>query len=228
MLCTTRIARPWALFSTRATHSAASPAPPPPPRPLRPRPPPVPTDDLCIPLIAPYSLSDYLPAPGQSPSLDRPTLVKLHRLAALEPPAPDDDHGWAALRDLDELVAIVQAVRDVDTSALGLAPGAMVDARVRAEPQPVDWSSSSSSAAAAAAGGQEGVEEPPAARGQALLDLASRTEGAYYVAPMPDNKTTVDSISTFRILSLAGRCAGDIAMNLETTATTDDDAKSFG
>ncbi|GAA5945466.1 hypothetical protein JCM3775_003704 [Rhodotorula graminis] len=185
MLRTARIARPWALVSTRATHSAT--AAPPSPRPLRPRPAPVPTDDLCIPLSSPYSLSDYLPAPGQSPSLDRATLVKLHRLAALEPPAPDDDHGWAALADLDDLVAIVQAVRDVDTSALGLRPGEMVDARVRAQPRPVDWSSSSSTAAVE----QGTADEPrPDARGQALLKLASRTEGAYYVAPMPDNVRT--------------------------------------
>ena len=180
MLRTARIARPWALLSTRATHSAAS---SPPPRPVRPRPPPVPTDDLCIPLSAPYSLSDYLPAPTHSPSLDRATLTKLHRLAALEPPAPDDDRAWAALTDLDELVAIVQAVRDVDTSALGLAPGEMVDARVRAEPLPVDWSSKATTAAAAA-------DEPHEAQGQALLGLARRTEGAYYVAPMPDNVRT--------------------------------------
>ncbi|BGP47340.1 hypothetical protein JCM10450v2_003192 [Rhodotorula kratochvilovae] len=121
----------------------------------------------------------YLPAPGASPSLDRPTLLKLHRLAALEPPTTED--GWKDLQDLDELVAIVQAVRGVDTSALGLRDGEMVDARVRAEPLPVDWSATTASAAA---------QDPPAARGQELLKLAKRTEGAYYVAPMPENVRT--------------------------------------
>ena len=119
-----------------------------------------------------------------SPSLDRATLLKLHRLAALEPPATEDE--WAQLADLDELVAIVQAVRDVDTSVLGIAPGEMVDARVRAEPRPVDWSPSASAAQQGAATAQD----PPEARGQVLLKLAKRTEGAYYVAPMPDNVRT--------------------------------------
>ncbi|GAA6014920.1 hypothetical protein JCM10207_002226 [Rhodosporidiobolus poonsookiae] len=135
----------------------------------------VPVDDLCLPLHQPYSISDYLPSPEDTPSLSRETLLKLHRLAALEPPSSEQD--WADLNDLDELVAIVQAVRDVDTSALGLRPGEMVDARVRADPEPVDWDKKS-----------EPVE--PVDQGQRLLKLAQRTEGAYFVAPMPENVKT--------------------------------------
>ncbi|GAA5827512.1 hypothetical protein JCM3770_000538 [Rhodotorula araucariae] len=173
MIRTARIARPWALC-TRSSHSSA---PSPPRRP--PRAPPVDVDDLCIPLQAPYAIADYLPAPSATPALDRPTLLKLHRLAALEPPTTDE--GWADLDDLDDLVAIVQAVRGVDTSALGLKDGEMVDARVRAEPPLVDWS---------AVPVPEAAQDPPAAQGQELLKLAKRTEGAYYVAPMPENVRT--------------------------------------
>lgn len=172
MLRTARVAQPWVVLS-RQSHSSA---PSPPPR--IPRAPPVPVDDLCIPLKALYSIDDYLPAPSDTPSLSRETLTKLHRLAALEPPATDE--GWQELRDLDELVAIVQAVRGVETSALGLKEGEMVDARVRAEPQPVDWTSTSAAR----------DDTPAAAKGQELLKLASRTEGAYFVAPMPENVRT--------------------------------------
>ncbi|GAA5902935.1 hypothetical protein JCM6882_009165 [Rhodosporidiobolus microsporus] len=153
----------------RSTHSCATHlSSPPPPRPDDT----VEVDDLCIPLKPPYSISDYLPAPSETPSLSRETLLKLHKLAALAPPTTEE--GWRDLEDLNELVAIVQAVRDIDTNALGLKPGEMVDARVRAEAEPVDW--------------EKKVEVlEPVEQGQRLLKLAPRTEGAYFVAPMPDN-----------------------------------------
>ncbi|GAA5990977.1 hypothetical protein JCM11641_007724 [Rhodosporidiobolus odoratus] len=132
-------------------------------------------DDLCIPLEPPYSISDYLPSPSQTPTLSRETLLKLHRLAALQP--PHTEQGWNDLKDLDELVAIVQAVRHVDTGSLGLQPGEMVDARVRAEDEPVDWETK--------------VElREPVEQGQELLKLAPKTEGGYFVAPSPQNIKT--------------------------------------
>jgi hypothetical protein len=182
-----RIARrnvPWRIIGRAAYSTTPAPAPRPPVRPAPPGP--VAVDDLCIPLEPTYSLSDYLPA--DSPSLPRETLLKLHKLAALQPPTTEE--GWKQLEALDELVAVVQAVRDVDTSALGLRPGEMVDARVRAEPEPVRF------------------EQPRRARdedddevgGQALLKLASRTEGAYYVAPMPENVRTKKRSPTSEVL----------------------------
>ncbi|BGP54836.1 hypothetical protein JCM8202_003342 [Rhodotorula sphaerocarpa] len=164
MLRTARIARAWTVITRRPYSSRPSPSP----AGL------VAVDEDCIPLRATYSIADYLPK--SPPSLSRDTLLKLHRLAALEPPA--SEHAWRDLQDLDELVAIVQAVRDVDTSVLGLEPGAMVDARVRAEPEPIDWSTSSMRPA---------ERDEPRLDSRELLKLAQRTEGAYYVAPMPEN-----------------------------------------
>ncbi|POY70014.1 hypothetical protein BMF94_7004 [Rhodotorula taiwanensis] len=179
MLARAQAPRPWIRTASRsfAAHLSGSDAPAGSlsrPRPTAPQQ--VPVDQDCIPLAATYSISDFLPA--TSPSLAREALVKLHRLAALEPPTTE--LGWQQLQDLDELVAIVQAVQDVDTSVLGLKPGAMVDARVRAEPEPVDWTSS----------GDEESAHGPDVGGRDLLKLAERTEGAYYVAPMPENVRT--------------------------------------
>jgi Asp-tRNA(Asn)/Glu-tRNA(Gln) amidotransferase C subunit len=153
---------------TRQLHSTLSRFSSPPPSSLDS----VDVDDLCLPLKPPYSISDYLPSPADTPSLSRETLLKLHRLSALEPPS--SEQGWKDLEDLNELVAIVQAVRDVDTSSLGLKPGEMVDARVRAEAEPVDWEKK-----------QEVLE--PVEEGRQLLKLAKKTEGGYFVAPKPEN-----------------------------------------
>lgn len=140
--------------------------------PTPPSPDSVPVDDLCLPLKPPYDISDYLPAPSDTPSLSRETLLKLHRLSALEPPS--SEAAWKDLEDLNELVAIVQAVRGVDTSSLGLKPGEMVDARVRAEAEPVDWEKK-----------VDALE--PVESGRELLKLAKKTEGGYFVAPKPEN-----------------------------------------
>lgn len=144
-------------------------------------------DEDCIPLRATYAMSDYLPSTPAS--LPRETVLKLHRLAALEPPATELD--WHRLTDLDELVAVVQAVRDVDTTSLGLESHTMVDARVRAESEPVDWSAASASASASVPADPAHVAlTAAAAGGRGLLKLAQRTEGACYVAPMPENVRT--------------------------------------
>ncbi|GAA5822197.1 hypothetical protein JCM11251_004888 [Rhodosporidiobolus azoricus] len=181
MLRVARTARPVSHW-VRSIHSSAIhfyPLPPPP------RTDSVEVDDLCLPLKPPYSFSEYLPAPADTPSLSRETLLKLHKLAALAPPTTEE--GWRDLEDLNELVAIVQAVRDVDTSALGLKPGEMVDARVRAMAEPVNWEK------------KLNVYEPTE-QGQRLLKLAPRTEGAYFVAPLPENvkrrKTTSSASSS--------------------------------
>lgn len=188
MLRLPRTIRPWHIIARRPYSANVR---PPAGRTSTAPPPPVAVDDDCIPLSATYSIADYLPSTPQS--LSRETILKLHRLAALEPPKTEQD--WHQLQDLDELVAIVQAVRDVDTSILGLEEGAMVDARVRAEPEPLDWSSSSASSTADATQPIGGPE---------LLKLAQRTEGAYYVAPMPENVRT-------RKRSSSGAAAADDA-----------------
>ncbi|GAA5865940.1 hypothetical protein JCM3774_005529 [Rhodotorula dairenensis] len=171
--------RPWLVIARRGSHSAAVTAA----RTKTAAYPvaPVAVDDDCIPLRATYSISDYLPSTPAS-RLSRETVLKLHRLAALAPPQTERD--WRQLDDLEELVAVVQAVRDVDTSSLGLEPGAMVDARVRAEPDPVNWSAAASRVLA------DGPSPAVVTSGRDLLKLAQRTEGAYYVAPMPENVRT--------------------------------------
>ncbi|GAA5960060.1 hypothetical protein JCM21900_004035 [Sporobolomyces salmonicolor] len=144
---------------------------------------PLEVDDLCLPLRAPYTLASLLPSPSRPPpALSRATLLKLHHLAALAPPASEAE--WAALAaPLAELVGLVQAVRDVDTSALAPLPpaGELVDARVRPESQPsLEWDPR---------GGRAAPEAPEVER-ERLLALAARREGAYFVAPMPENVRT--------------------------------------
>ncbi|GAA5970218.1 hypothetical protein JCM3765_005376 [Sporobolomyces pararoseus] len=136
-------------------------------------------DDLCLPLTSPYSLSSLLPpSSSSSPSpLTPETLSKLHKLSALLPPDSQDPSTCSHLQGLDELISIVQAVREVDTSSLGLKKGELVDARIRAEPEPIDLEK---------AGGGRPVEELEV-EGEVLLKGAERREGRFFVAQMPEN-----------------------------------------
>ncbi|GAA5863129.1 hypothetical protein JCM1840_002479 [Sporobolomyces johnsonii] len=170
----------------RLKHSCATALSTPPP--LSSPAPPLEVDDLCLPLRAPYTLSSLLPSPSSSrtPTLSRETLLKLHHLAALVPPASEAE--WADLAaPLDELVSLVQAVRDVDTSSLTRrlreGEGELVDARVRAEAQPGEWDQRRG---AKVHDDDEGLE----VERERLLALAERREGAYYIAPMPENVRT--------------------------------------
>ncbi|GAA5886668.1 hypothetical protein JCM5296_005365 [Sporobolomyces johnsonii] len=175
----------------RLKHSCATALSTPPP-PLSSPGPPLEVDDLCLPLHAPYTLSSLLPSPSSSrtPTLSRETLLKLHHLAALVPPASEAE--WADLAaPLDELVSLVQAVRDVDTSSLaarlreGESEDELVDARVRAEAQPGEWDQRRRGAKVHD-DDKEGLE----VERERLLALAERREGAYYIAPMPENVRT--------------------------------------
>lgn len=131
-----------------------------PPRPI------VPVDSLCIPLRSPYSIASFIPSPTP---LSRATLTKLHRLAALNPPTTEE--GWAELEDLGGLVAIMEGVRGVDTSALGKG---IVDARVRER--------------GVESGEQEVWEEEVG--GRSLLELAEVREGDYYIVRTPEGIRT--------------------------------------
>ena len=122
-------------------------------------------DSLCIPLTPPYSLS--IPAPIQ---LDRPTLLKLFKLSALNPPSTPA--GWEALDSLGGLVAIIEGVRKVDTSAIAVNENELIDGRVRAEPERPVW------------GTEKRSEE--VVKGRVLLGLAQVTEGDYYVVRTPE------------------------------------------
>ena len=141
---------------------------------------PLEVDDLCLPLTSPYSLSSLLPSnSSSSPSpLTPETLSKLHKLSALLPPDSQDPSTCSHLEGLDELISIVQAVRSVDTSSLGLKQGEMVDARIRAEPEPINFDQKSR--------GGRPVEELEV-EGEVLLKGAERREGRFFVAQMPEN-----------------------------------------
>lgn len=124
----------------------------------------VPTDSLCIPLSPPYSLAAHIPPPTPLP---RETLLKLHRLAALVPPATEKE--WAELDDLGGLVAIMEGVREFHPE--GKTEG-MVDARVRGveaeilsrEEEP----------------GEKGVLE------EGWVEMAKVRDGAYFVVRTPE------------------------------------------
>lgn len=145
------------------------PSAPRPPKPSRA----VPVDSLCIPLSPPYSIASFIPNPTP---LSREYLIKLHRLAALRP--PDTEEGWAKLDELGGLVAIMEGVRLVDTSALDEHmhedDGMLVDGRVRER--------------------GAAVEEPEGGRAREgemdLLGLAEVTVeaggGKYYVVKTPE------------------------------------------
>ncbi|GAA5845014.1 hypothetical protein JCM5353_003395 [Sporobolomyces roseus] len=130
-------------------------------------------DSLCLPLTSPYTLSSLLPS---SPSpLSSETLSKLHKLSALLPPSPADPTTHSHLSGLDELISIVQRIREVDTSSLGLKEGEMVDARIRAEAEPIDLARKGRN------------KEELEVEGERLLECAEKREGGYFVAQMPEN-----------------------------------------
>ncbi|GAA5927436.1 uncharacterized protein JCM15063_005899 [Sporobolomyces koalae] len=140
-------------------------------------------DDLCLPLSSPYTLSSLLPT-VPSP-LTNETLDKLHRLSALLPPSSSgtivkDYEDSKHLEGLSELVQIVETVRSVDTSSLGLEPGQSIDARVRAKSIPIDLFESSSNAPTS----DERYDQFE------LWKLAKRHQGRFFVAQMPDNVRT--------------------------------------
>lgn len=153
----------------------------------------IPVDDVCIPLTPPYSISSYIPS--NPIPLSRETLLKLHRLAALEPPAEDDAPAWQKLDQLGGLAAIIESVRSVDTSQFEPSSSSssssanLIDGRVRGEA--VEFGQEPTLKTAGPSSGREQAgheeEDPAEASGRALLRLAERTDGAYYTVPTPEN-----------------------------------------
>ncbi|KAI5476727.1 hypothetical protein MNV49_007317 [Pseudohyphozyma bogoriensis] len=128
-----------------------------------------PVDSHCIPLTPPYSLLSLLPPPTPLP---KATLLKLHKLAALSPPADDDAQRWKDLESLGGLVSIMEGVR---AGAVPVEEGAqveMVDARVRSPPKAIEMQLDGARAKV--------VEET-----ENLMHLAEVTKGSYYVVRTP-------------------------------------------
>ncbi|GAA6023939.1 hypothetical protein JCM11491_000296 [Sporobolomyces phaffii] len=157
-------------------------------------------DDLCLPLSSPYALESLVPsaaaptAAAASPSpLSRETLAKLHRLSALVAPDPADPTTESHLAGLSDLVAIVERVRTVDTSSLGrLGARRFVDARIRAEPDPIEFSNTAPRRRSSSSSSVEELEVD----GETLLAGAERSEGRFFVAQMPENVRTRKVAST--------------------------------
>lgn len=75
--------------------------------------------DPALPSTPPYSIHALLSS-YPSPTLSDTTLDKLHRLAALHPPAVGSPERAKLKEELEEMVRLVEAVRSVDARALGL------------------------------------------------------------------------------------------------------------
>ncbi|SCV70839.1 BQ2448_3601 [Microbotryum intermedium] len=141
----------------------------------------IPVDCLCIPLSPPYSLLSHLPS--SPPPLSRETLLKLHRLSALEPPQTEQE--WDQLKGLDRLVALVEGVRSIETGSIKAdSEAGFVDARIRANAQEEDGLDMK----------RQNHEDIPSST---YLSLASTTRGAYYVVPTPENVRGKRSSKTF-------------------------------
>lgn len=156
-------------------------------------------DEHCIPLQAPYSVSALLDAPprstpassarGSDEVLDRATLLKLHELAALDPPHERDSAGWAKLEQgLRPLVRVMQAVKTHAAAPLIKQDGelVLVDSRVRAPSAPISIFPDDDEAQERQR--EEEKEEDPnsGVEPRRIVELASVTQGGrYFVARTP-------------------------------------------
>lgn len=127
-------------------------------------------DSLCIPISPPYSIKSYIPSPTP---LSRPTLLKLHKLAALVPPKTELE--WKELENLGGLIAIMDGVKLVDTSCLG-DKGSHIDGRIRERSLEVSIDLE----------GKKKLVESLEIQGEELLKLAEVTDGRYYVVRTPE------------------------------------------
>ncbi|KAG9125965.1 hypothetical protein FRC07_005442 [Ceratobasidium sp. 392] len=130
-------------------------------------------DELGVPVRATWSVEKLLstyPAPSLSPD----TLARLHRLSALQSPEPGSPEAESLRRDLQELLRLVEAVKLVDTSALGGSEHADIpDSRIWAEGRGIDLDAPEASH----------LDEK---HGQALLRHASKhVDGQYVVETAP-------------------------------------------
>ncbi|KAF8607502.1 hypothetical protein BDV93DRAFT_603314 [Ceratobasidium sp. AG-I] len=96
-------------------------------------------DELGVPLSATWSVKELL-STYPAPSLSHDTLARLHRLSALNPPAPGSSKSESLRLELQELLRLVEAVKLVDTS---IAPGGaersdIPDSRIWAEGRGLD------------------------------------------------------------------------------------------
>jgi Asp-tRNA(Asn)/Glu-tRNA(Gln) amidotransferase C subunit len=75
------------------------------------------TDDLGVPLTPTWSIHDLL-STYSKPTLSAKTLIHLHELSALTPPAENTQKFTDRSNELTELIRLVDAVRLVDTDSV--------------------------------------------------------------------------------------------------------------
>ncbi|KAN0127483.1 hypothetical protein V8E53_014695 [Lactarius tabidus] len=144
-------------------------------------PPLVETDDCAIPLKPTWSVDDLLSSYPR-PTISSPALDRLHVLSALIPPEEGTPEHANLIRELEDLVKLVESVRLFNVPSDSAPTQAVTDARVWAENIGIDLQKVPS-----------GAHDREALDPAELLSRASRTENGLYVMHS-DRVTTKKSL----------------------------------
>ncbi|KZO94877.1 hypothetical protein CALVIDRAFT_538655 [Calocera viscosa TUFC12733] len=137
-------------------------------------------DDLCIPTKPTWSVQDQIASSPKITILPE-TLAHLHKLSALVPPAMGTPEHAKLTTHLEDMVRLVEAVKDVDVSAVKVE-GEVPDGRIWQSGRGMelqDYSKEGKDAPGKDAGGGHG--DGSLAEGAALLKQAERSVGGFYV-----------------------------------------------
>lgn len=127
------------------------------------------TDDCAIPLKPTWSVDDLLSSYPR-PTISSPALDRLHVLSALIPPEEGTPEHANLIRELEDLVKLVESVRLFNVPSDSIPMDVVVDARVWAENTGIDLQKVPS-----------GSHDREALDPAELLSRASRTENGLYV-----------------------------------------------
>ena len=143
-------------------------------------PPLVETDDCAIPLKPTWSVDDLLSSYPR-PTISSYALDRLHILSALIPPEEGTPEHANLIRELEDLVKLVESVRLVDVPSDSTPSHVVADARIWAENTGIDLQKVPS-----------GAHDREALNPAELLSRASRTENGLYV--MHSDRVTTKSV----------------------------------
>lgn len=143
-------------------------------------PPLVETDDCAIPLRPTWSVDDLLSSYPR-PTISSHALDRLHTLSALIPPEEGTPEHANLIRELEDLVKLVESVRLVNVSSDSTPSHVVADARIWAENAGIDLQKVPS-----------GAHDREALGPAELLSRASRTENGLYV--MHSDRVTTKSV----------------------------------
>ena len=144
-------------------------------------PPLVETDDCAIPLKPTWSVDDLLSSYPR-PTISSSALDRLHVLSALIPPEEGTPEHTNLIRELEDLVKLVESVRLSNMPSDSTPTQGVADARVCAENAGIDLQKVPS-----------GAHDREALDPAELLSQASRTENGLYV--MHSDRVTTKSVS---------------------------------